>query len=398
MKTKLVTLILLLTIGFQGFSQSQDVIAERIKKLSGDVVLFDDSTTRRFIDQYTQNKQQTANVIEKSYRYFPAISDSLDKHGVPDVLRFLTMGLTNFDLKKVSVDGGSGLWQMKYIPAKNNGIRITSYVDYRRDYQQETMATIRYLKELHREFGEWKLTVLAFYSDQFEVQKAMKKAGSDDFAKVHEQMPPKYKDILPKWTAAAYVFTHSGDLNLPKPNVEALPKMTDVSIEKWATFHQISQATSVPVSLLEEANPIFKKGVVPHASYTYDIKIPADKAEKFYELGDKVYEFPTHAAEEGEVNPIATPKTVQPTVTKPATTASGKRSLYYTVRSGDVLGKIADLYDVRISDLRRWNGIRGDRINIGQRLKVYVPASRYTYYSKINRMSSSQKARIRAKD
>lgn len=398
MRTKYILALLLLAPIFGLNAQSLDVTTERIKKLSVEFHLLDDSATRKYINDYLNEPQKTANTIALSYRYFPSIADSLEKHKVPSVIRFLTMALTDFNHKTVSDDGGSGLWQMKYIPAKNHGVRITSYVDYRRDYKIATSASIEYLKEMYEEFGDWKLAILAFYSDQYEVQKAMRKAENDEFSSIHEQMPAKYKHILPKFTAAAYVFTHAQDHGLPDPTVKELPKMTSISIIKWSTLYQISQATGAPLSILEEANPIFKKGVVPHASYTYDVLVPSDKAEKFYEMGDKVYELPTHAADEGEVNPITQPKVVQPKVTKPAVKATGNRALYYTVRSGDVLGKIADLYDVRISDLRRWNGIRGDRINVGQKLKIYVPASRYSYYSKINRMSGSQKARIRAKD
>ncbi|NDD20344.1 MAG: LysM peptidoglycan-binding domain-containing protein, partial [Flavobacteriia bacterium] len=43
---------------------------------------------------------------------------------------------------------------------------------------------------------------------------------------------------------------------------------------------------------------------------------------------------------------------------------------YHTVRSGDTLGAIAKKYGVRVSDLQRWNGLRGTTIRIGQKLKV----------------------------
>jgi LysM repeat protein len=40
------------------------------------------------------------------------------------------------------------------------------------------------------------------------------------------------------------------------------------------------------------------------------------------------------------------------------------------VVSGDTLGSIAEKYDVSISDLQSWNGISGSRINVGQKLMV----------------------------
>lgn len=47
---------------------------------------------------------------------------------------------------------------------------------------------------------------------------------------------------------------------------------------------------------------------------------------------------------------------------------SNKAKLVYTVKSGDVIGKIAEKFNVRLSDLKYWNGMTKDRINIGQKI------------------------------
>lgn len=43
----------------------------------------------------------------------------------------------------------------------------------------------------------------------------------------------------------------------------------------------------------------------------------------------------------------------------------------YTVKSGDYLSKIADENGVTVSQLREWNNISGDKIMVGQKLKIY---------------------------
>ena len=47
-------------------------------------------------------------------------------------------------------------------------------------------------------------------------------------------------------------------------------------------------------------------------------------------------------------------------------------SIVYRVRSGDTLGEIAETYNVRTNDLRRWNNIQGSGIRTGQRLTIYA--------------------------
>ena len=46
------------------------------------------------------------------------------------------------------------------------------------------------------------------------------------------------------------------------------------------------------------------------------------------------------------------------------------KTTYHTVKKGETLGKIADKYDVTIADLKKWNKIKGDTIEIGQKLVV----------------------------
>lgn len=43
---------------------------------------------------------------------------------------------------------------------------------------------------------------------------------------------------------------------------------------------------------------------------------------------------------------------------------------YYTVKKGDTLAKIADKYDVSISDIKKWNKLTDDNIMIGQKIIV----------------------------
>jgi len=44
---------------------------------------------------------------------------------------------------------------------------------------------------------------------------------------------------------------------------------------------------------------------------------------------------------------------------------------YYKVKSGDTIGKIAELYKVSVSSLKKWNGLRSNKIVAGKTLKIY---------------------------
>ena len=47
------------------------------------------------------------------------------------------------------------------------------------------------------------------------------------------------------------------------------------------------------------------------------------------------------------------------------------KRIRYKVKNGDFLGKIANKFGVRVSDIKRWNRLKDSRLKIGQRLSIY---------------------------
>ena len=47
------------------------------------------------------------------------------------------------------------------------------------------------------------------------------------------------------------------------------------------------------------------------------------------------------------------------------------KRIRYKVKSGDYLGKIANKFGVKVSSIKRWNGLRSSNLKIGQRLYIY---------------------------
>ena len=52
-------------------------------------------------------------------------------------------------------------------------------------------------------------------------------------------------------------------------------------------------------------------------------------------------------------------------------TNSNSNKTIYSVKSNDTIGQIAENYFVRSSDIRKWNKIRGSKIKVGQLLVIY---------------------------
>lgn len=55
-----------------------------------------------------------------------------------------------------------------------------------------------------------------------------------------------------------------------------------------------------------------------------------------------------------------------------ASSSSNSKQITHVVRRGDTLGKIGRKYGVSVANLKKWNGLRGTTIRRGQRLKIYA--------------------------
>lgn len=78
----------------------------------------------------------------------------------------------------------------------------------------------------------------------------------------------------------------------------------------------------------------------------------------------------------------------QPVHIKPA----GKVVVTYKVKQNESLLGIADLFNVRVSDLRNWNNIPyTETIKVSQTLNVYVPEEKADYYASLDNQTSKEK-------
>ncbi|MCU7511913.1 MAG: LysM peptidoglycan-binding domain-containing protein [Ignavibacteria bacterium] len=74
----------------------------------------------------------------------------------------------------------------------------------------------------------------------------------------------------------------------------------------------------------------------------------------------------------------------------------GKALVQYSVKKSDNLTEIADLFNVRVSDLRNWNNISyTEAIHVGQTLSIYVPEDKKDYYASLDNQTQVEKRSLR---
>jgi len=157
-------------------------------------------------------------------------------------------------------------------------------------------------------------------------------------------------------------------------------------LSKGVHFESISKVLKIELDEVKRLNPIYKRDYIPYSEGQYCVTLPLEQIGQLVSLEDSLYkeELDTYI----QPKPPVVVKNTN-TTTKPATTGSYN---YHKVRSGETLGVIASRYGMSVRELQRINGLNSTRIYVGQRLKVKqgtgtktttnrTPAATKKYYS-----------------
>ncbi|MBN2745770.1 MAG: LysM peptidoglycan-binding domain-containing protein, partial [Bacteroidales bacterium] len=158
-----------------------------------------------------------------------------------------------------------------------------------------------------------------------------------------------------------------------------IPQENDtIEVFKRLHFEQIHAILGIEKDLIRALNPIFPHDIVPAVRKSFSIKLPKGSLSKFNLLEDSIYRYKDSLLFRLQPRVVLPPPQAdrywsnQETNSPPA----NRKLIYYTIKSGDNLGMIAQKYNVKVSDLEDWNNIYDPRrIQIGKKLKIYVPTS-----------------------
>ena len=312
-----------------------------------------------------RKKEHMARVMGRGRYYFPIFEAGLDRYNLPLELRALPMIESALNPLATSPAGAKGLWQFMYATGKLQGLEIGSYVDERSDPVKSTDAACRYLKRLYDMFGNWELALAAYNAGPGNVSKAIRASGGKtNYWEIRPYLPRETRMYVPNFIAANYALAYGG-LHGIKPD---LPPATffdvdTVNVTATLDLNVAAAEFSVDTTLLKVLNPMYKLHVVPapRDGKMYPLVLPRAAVASFQECADSAY----LATSKARTRPEIPEQTA--TAANSSSSSSPRR---HTVRSGETLSAIARKYGVRVSDIQRWNGLRGTTIQIGQRLIV----------------------------
>ncbi len=378
----------------------------------------------RWLEYFTgRGRKYMETYLQRSSRYIPMMKGVFRERGMPDELAYIAMIESGFSATALSHASAVGYWQFIRATGKRYNLRIDSYVDERRDPILSTQAAATYLDSLYSLFGDWHLALAAYNSGENRVQRAVMKKRTRDFWELaayrsRRVLPPETRNYVPKFVAAVYIAKDPAKYGFTDIDFHPEFEFDSVVIDKPVSLELLAKQLNVTYEELKKMNPRYKSDYVPvYSDRTNAVRVPVGRKNDTIAVLSKIYtDKPLHYVEGFEWYRVRRGDTLSEIAVRYRTSisyirelndmnrrrsflrvgqrlkvpdgprrprrvarrsSSAKRSTasvggrYHVVRRGDTLSGIAAHYGLSISQLRRWNGLRGrSLIRVGQRLRI----------------------------
>jgi membrane-bound lytic murein transglycosylase D len=223
--------------------------------------------------------------LTRGTKYLPMIQEVFRAEGLPLDLAYIPVIESGFKTNALSKASAKGPWQFMRATATEQGLKTDWYVDERSDPVKATIAAARYLKTLRNLFdGDWHLVLAAYNGGLGRVQRAMKRAGQDDFWELSESsryLPRETREYVPLILAAIIVAKNPSQYGF---DIKAEGPMTydKVLIPRAIDLRRAAEWTGRSIDEIQALNPELRRWTTPIKA-EYELKVPEGTAGLFNE-------------------------------------------------------------------------------------------------------------------
>ena len=383
----------------------REVYIERLQRIPSVMEMAYNDIVQRFIDRYAGRLRYSVSYMLGAFNFYvPIFEEALEAYQIPLELKYLPIIESALNPKAVSRVGAGGLWQFMPATAKQYGLTINSLVDERRDPVKASYAAAHLLSDLYRIFGDWNLVIAAYNCGPQNIKKAIQRhraakgrteddaitAEDKDYWQLYPYLPAETRGYVPAFIAANYIMTYYCEHNIC-PMTTRLPLQTDtVVVTKNVHLGQIAGALGIDIEQLRALNPEYRHDIVPGLTKPSAIKMTISDVGNFIDHEDSIYNY--RASEFLTRRAVVDVNDDVPTFSRSRRSAynrSGRRSARsarnargsrssrsvaagtsITIKKGQTLSEIAKRNGTTVAKLKQLNGIKGNNIQAGKKLRV----------------------------
>ncbi len=342
---------------------TEEELRLRIKQMTSAVVppRFT-SVVKGYIDTYTiKRRDKTEAMLGRRMIYFPMFEKYLAEHGLPQDLKYLSIVESALNPDALSRSGAAGLWQFMPPTGRSQGLKISSYVDERKDPHKSTEAALRYLAKQYKRFGSWELALAAYNGGPGRVSRAIKRGRSKNFWRITRYLPRETRNYVPAFIAATYIghYHHLHGLYPTTPG-HMMVNTAMAKVYDEVSFAQLSEITGTPYHIVAALNPSYKRSVILRSSSGNNLVLPkAAMAAYLNHVGR-----PDHKLNQLVAQYISAPNNSMETAEKAVTS--------HQVKPEENIEGLAHKYNCSIDEIKHWNKLTGNNIRPGQYLMLFL--------------------------
>ena len=283
--------------------------------------------------------------LDRFHHYQEVVEPIFREFGIPTELMYLSLVESGFNPKAFSRARASGPWQFMKATGRMYKLNVSWYIDERRDPIKSTVAAAHHLRDLYDRFGSWPLALAAYNAGSGKVSRAIRKTGSRDFWKIRRTwyIRRETKDYVPRFIAATLIAKNPTAYGFLPPDGNR-HEFEETLIAKPVQLAAITKQTGISFEELKRLNPELRRNIVPKTKGPgYHLKVPIGTASL--------------VAQHQATFPVWTQPPPPPTQ-------------WYRVRRGDSLSVVARRFRMKVRQLKNMNNLSSNLIRVGKRLRV----------------------------
>lgn len=328
------------------------------------------TTVEGYIKKYlSYDGRLAAKVLGRAATYFPIFENYLQEHDLPQDLKFLAVLESALNPKATSPVGAVGLWQFMATTGKGYGLTINGEIDERSCPHNSTEAAMNYLAKAFERFGSWELALASYNCGAGNITRAMKRARTDNYWKLVQFLPRETRNFVPAFLAVAYIanYYHLHDITPDFPNLD-LQLTEAVKVFDEVDFTTIAAVTGLPLAVVKELNPAYKKDKVPASENGHYVLLPHRVTASLNEYLGLLRPDNGTASEMPQLPALVDTSAYTPN--------DYYFSATYKVADGDNLAALSATFNCSRHSLRAWNNLTSDRLKKGEELTAWFPKER----------------------